>query len=293
MHREHSMNKLLVLVLAMGVSMFSFGKNKSVIEVKFYEGKSETPFAASNVPIENLPDSFEINTTMHLGDDDWIVLEAEPAEKSEFRKTGRLNLYMAKNEITQINPNELLYSLPTINNDIAGVEHASSLENIAVLREDDWRQFEFLDQRNESIVNQEFIAIENIYKNYREGVGFKQLHLRQKIEAPLQDVKLTLNMLEASFDIVHVYEGVAFNNAAATIVGGFAMQTKDGWLLWGQVNESGQVSALNISQTKDSSIDQIADKVDTFTEKYGLYLINWPRLFWCGPEKLKFIAYSE
>lgn len=47
--------------------MFGFGKDKSVIQVRFYEGKSETPFAVSNVPIDQLPDTFEIDTTMHLG----------------------------------------------------------------------------------------------------------------------------------------------------------------------------------------------------------------------------------
>lgn len=66
--------------------MFAFGKNKRVIEIKFYEGKRETPFAVSNVPIEQLPDTFEIDTTMHLGGDDWKVLRTEPAEKTKFKK---------------------------------------------------------------------------------------------------------------------------------------------------------------------------------------------------------------
>ncbi|GAB2191584.1 hypothetical protein MAH1_31920 [Sessilibacter sp. MAH1] len=273
--------------------MLGFGRDKSVIEVKFYEGKSETPFAASNVPIEQLPDTFEIDTTMHLGEDDWRVLEAEPAEKTKFRKIGKLNLYLAKSKITQMDPNELLYSLPTINNDIAGVENAESLENIAVFHEDDWRQFEFVVRSYESTIDEELGHIKNIYENQRKGVGFKKLHLREKIVKPLESNPLTLNMLEESFEIAKKYEGVAFNNAAATIVGGFAMQTESGWVLWGQVNESGKIVALNIGQTKESNIAGIADKIDKFTEKHGLYLIDWPRLFWSGPEKLNFLAYGE
>lgn len=286
------MNRILIF-LAMGVSMLGFGRDKSVIEVKFYEGMSETPFAASNVPIEQLPDTFEIDTTMHLGEDDWRVLEAEPAEKTKFRKIGKLNLYLAKSKITQLDPNELLYSLPTINNDIAGVENAESLENIAVFHEDDWRQFEFVVISYESTIDEELGQIKNIYENQRKGVGFKKLHLREKIVKPLESNPLTLNMLEESFEIAKKYEGVAFNNAAATIVGGFAMQTESGWVLWGQVNESGKIVALNIGQTKESNIAGIADKIDKFTEKHGLYLIDWPRLFWSGPEKLNFLAYGE
>lgn len=100
------MNKVIVFVLTMGFSMFGFGKKE--VEVKFYEGKGKTPFAISNIPIEQLPDTFEIDTVMHLGNEDWIVVNAAPAEKAKFRKTGKLNLYLEKSEIIQMDPNELL-----------------------------------------------------------------------------------------------------------------------------------------------------------------------------------------
>lgn len=60
------MNRVIIFFAAMGISMFGFGKDKGVIEVKFYEGNSGTPFAMSNVPVENLPDTFKVDTTMHL-----------------------------------------------------------------------------------------------------------------------------------------------------------------------------------------------------------------------------------
>ncbi|MES9993890.1 MAG: hypothetical protein ABW098_18225 [Candidatus Thiodiazotropha sp.] len=273
--------------------MFGFAKEKSEVKVRFYEGKSETPFAVSNVPVDQLPDTFEIDTTMHLGEDDWRVIGAEPSQKSQFGKSGKLDLFLLKNEITQIDPNELLYSLPTISNDIAGVENVKSLDNILVLAEDDWRQFEFIDRKNEPLINEEFDEIENIYKNYREGVGFKNLHLRKKIDSPLEDIEIALNTLEQSFEVIKQYNGVAFSSAAATIVGGFALQTKSGWLLWGQVNEKGDITVLTLSHTKESNIKGIANEIDTFVEKHGLYLVDWVRLFWCGPSKLKFAEYGE
>ena len=145
----------------------------------------------------------------------------------------------------------------------------------------------------ESTIDDELGHVKNIYESHREGVGFKKLHLREKIVAPLENSSLTLNLIEESFDIAKKYDGVAFNNAAATIIGGFAVQTESGWLLWGQANESGKILALNISQTRESNIIDISDNIDKFTEKYGLYLIDWPRLFWCGSGKLNFSAYSE
>ncbi|MBB6521910.1 hypothetical protein [Pseudoteredinibacter isoporae] len=285
------MNKVIVFFLTMGFSMFGFGKKE--VEVEFYEGKERTPFAVSNVPIDQLPDTFEIDTVMHLGNEDWIVVTAEPAEKSKFRKIGKLSLYLEKSEIIQMDPSELLYSLPTISNDLASVENSRSVESVVVLREDDWRQFEFLSKKFESTIEEELTAIENIYKNFRDGVGFKDMHLRKGIDTPLEDKSLTVKSLESSFDITDVYGGIAFNEAEATIVGGFAIKTSSGWLLWGQADESGNIKVLNISPTQDSSVDDVATEIDDFTGKYGLYLVDWPRLFWCGPDKARFSEYGQ
>lgn len=287
------MNKIMIVIVAMGIVMFGFGKDKSVIEVKFYEESRETPFAVSKVATEQLPDTFEIDTTMHIGEESWRVIGAEPSDKSKFRTSGKLNLYLAKTEIAKIDPGELLYSLPTINNDIASVKSADSLEGAAVLREDDWRQFEFLDKRYESLIGQELDSIRNIYENHSEGMGFNNLHLRKRIVSPLGDAALTLSLLEKSFKVSREFEGVAFDSSDTKIVGGFALQVESDWLLWGQVNESGIVTALNLSRTKESSINGIATEIDRFTEKYGLYLVDWPKLFWCGPGKLNFSAYGE
>jgi len=197
--------------------MFGFGKESSVVEVNFYEGENKTPFAVSNMPVDQLPDTFELDTTLHLGDEDWRVIGAQPAEKENFKKSGKLNLYLVKSTITKMDPNALLYSLPTINNDIAAVESADSMSNIAVLREDDWRQFEFIDQQNESLIEKEFSDIQGIYDNHGDGVGFKELHLRKRILTPIKNSSLNINSLKSSFPITHEYDGVAFNMAGKNL----------------------------------------------------------------------------
>ena len=44
------------------------------------------------MPIEQLPDTFEIDTTMHLGEEDWTLVEAVPSQKTEFKKSGFIKL---------------------------------------------------------------------------------------------------------------------------------------------------------------------------------------------------------
>lgn len=269
------------------------GNDYRVIEVKFYEGQAEKPFAISNIHIEQLPDTFEINTNMHLGDVNWTIIDANPLGKSDFRKSGKLKLYMIKTELSQIDPREILYSLPTINDTLANIEHADSLENVAVFHEDNWRQFEFIETKFKNDISKELVDINTIYNNHKEGIGFKQIHIRKRIPNPITQAALTIKNLTSAFDIAKKYDGVAFESTAGTIVNGFALQTQSGFIIWGQSDITGKIIVLNISQTEKSNLIEIAKRVDAFSNKYNLYIVNWPKLFWSGFEKLRFIKFDK
>lgn len=262
------------------------------IEVHFYEGKGSTPFAVSNIPVDQLPDTFEINTVMHLGQDDWQVTAAEPAQKSTFKTTGKLDLYLTKREVLQMDPQEILYSLPTINHELPEVQDIQSLENIAIFHEDDWRQFEFVAQEYESLIEDEFDGIDKIYENYSKGSAFKHLHLRKSIAKPLQNNKLTLDSLENYFKIIKKYDGVTFQGYAAVVVDGFAFQIEGGWLLWGQLAGDGNIATLNLAQMQEANVPAISNIVDLFLGKNKLFLIDWPTLFWFGKDKCSFSEYE-
>jgi len=267
-------------------------QDRKVIEVQFFEGNKSSPFAKSKIPVDQLPDTFEIDTTLHLAGEDWRVLAAEPARKSEFSQIGKLKLYLSKDAVISVDPEEVLYSLSTLNDDRPAVEPAESLQHAVVFNEDDWRQIEFISQTYETSIAQEFQAIHRIYENHGVGEGFTELHLRQKITNPLSDKPLTLSSVNTFFTIEQAFSEIAFNTAAATIVGGFALYTQSGWLFWGQTDADGCITALNLSQTEASEMHGFAEEIDAFTAKKGLYLVDWTSLFWCGPGKLDFAEYS-
>lgn len=286
-------SKILIVVFALGYPMFGFGKNKNKIKVHFYEVGQSKAFAVSNVPIDQLPETFEIDTTMHIGDDDWQVSDAQPSHKEEFRKTGSLNLFLRKQEIVHMDPNDILYSLPTISNDFAEVENAKTLENVVVLAEDDWRQFEFLSIQYENEIENDLKGVLDIHKNHKEGIGFKEIYVRKVITKPLLAVSLSLEEVKNHFKVKHEYSGVAFNNAAATIVNGFAFLTRSNWLLWGQVNTNNEIKFINISRTSDSDIGAFSLKIDPFLVENKLYAVDWAGVFWAGPTKHGFSDYEE
>ena len=89
---------------------------------------------------------------MHLGTEDWDVVEANPIYASEFTASGELTLRLkkaeqgSKNELS--NPNDMLFTLPTIANELATSNATAEFNDFTlVLHEDDWRQCEFFTQR--------------------------------------------------------------------------------------------------------------------------------------------------
>lgn len=265
----------------------------TTVDVRFFEEGSRDPFATSHVPLAQLPDTFEVDTVLHLGDQDWKVVRAEPSQKSEFAERGTLELFLVPHQVTQIDPSKILYSLPTINDAIAASEPVKSLDGFVMVEEDDWRQFEFIDRVHAESIREELEEIVEIYQNHRVGAGFKHLHLRQKITDPLPRTPLTISLIEQAFDVAQTYAGAAFGSSQVAITDSFAMRTTSGWLLWGQTDASGVITALNFAPTQHADVAEVASRVDAFLTAHSLYLVDWSRLFWCGEDQQAFATYGE
>lgn len=273
--------------------MFGWGKKKTkTVEVTLIELGKDEAFGVSQVPVDQLPDTFEINTTLHLGDVDWQVVEARPTTKAEFRETGKVTVVLAKQEIFDIDPAKVLFSLPTISNDMAMVEAVASLENVLVLHEDDWRQFEFLSVSLNELAQQEVQDILAIYHTQRQASGFKQIHVRKRIGEPLPDVALPLESLAQAFEIEKCFSGVAFNNAAATIINGFAWQTASGWIFWGQTDAQSNLVVLCLLPPHEAEAKIMANKIDDFLLANDLLLIDWVSVRQYGKNEGSFSLYE-
>ncbi|GKX53631.1 hypothetical protein [Budvicia aquatica] len=272
--------------------MFGFGKKHQTIRVKFIESGKAEAFAQVDLPIERLPDTFEINTTLHIAEEDWEVVSAVPPQKAQFEKTGTLDITLCKPEITYVDPSEILFSLPTINDELPALENPPSMENVMVVLEDDWRQCEFIAGRYHNEINQECQSVINIYDTQRVESGFKTLHVRKIITHPLTETRITLAALENAFTIEHRYQAVAFNNNASTIINSFAVKSPSGWIFWGQTDDNGDISTLCLRQSETADISAITGQIDAFIADNNLYLIDWIQVFVCGEGAASFSQYS-
>lgn len=256
--------------------MFGFRKKDPTIDVEFYEQGSLKASARSSQPITQLPDTFEIDTTLSIQGEEWHVTSAQPATKEEFRKTGRVQIYLCKPKIGQVPVDNILYSLPTINDSVAALEESSSLEDVFVVHEDDWRQQEFVSRQHIESVLAELESVREIHKSERVGLGFKKIHVRSTIPEPLQGASLTLSELMTRLDSAHQFRGVAFNRYAAIIRHGFAFRSKLGFVAWGQSDEKGMVTTLCVQLPDGISLQN--EPVDRLLADHKLLFVNWLNL---------------
>jgi hypothetical protein len=264
--------------------MFGFKKKPPEIDVEFYERGQLIPFARASVPIDQLPDTFEIETALTIQDEEWRVSNARPLTKEEFRKAGWLQVFLYKPVFETVSSDKVSFSLPTISNDIAGLEQEASLENILVVHEDDWRQQEFVSRVFAGEIIAEMDSIGLIYQSRTPGGGFKECHLRSSIPSPFQNVRLTLNDLMSRLGCAHVYRGAAFSNVAAKIRNGFAFQSEEGPILWGQIAQSGEISALCLQFSELESHDlSRSSPFDSLLADYELYFVDWVHLLALPP----------
>lgn len=260
--------------------MFNKNKNQSLIEVSFFECEAQTPFAVSEMPSDQLPDTFEINTMLHIGEDDWQIIESAPSSKKEFIETGKLSLFLKRVEITSVDPNKILYSLPTINDELPLVEEVSTVQASIVFPEDDWRQREFISSSYQDLILQEWQSVEGVYEHHSVGEGFSEIHIRRKIVSPFTDNRFTVRDLQSRFSIEQDFSDIAFDSAPALIVGNFGLLTTSGWFLWGCVDDEESVLALNLHPSKPRKGAEFSKEIDSFLAEKNLFLIDWPRLFW-------------
>src|ERR1043166_4858670 len=133
------------------------------VQVLFIDASTGEPFGQTLIPVEHLPETFEVSTTLTISGQDWSVINAEPLRAEDFIRTGTLILTLAK--ISMMNPKDILYSLPTICDAIPAITPGTDRQgkNVFEIHEDDWRQTEFVSQVQKSAIDSQLAEIKRIY----------------------------------------------------------------------------------------------------------------------------------
>jgi hypothetical protein len=264
-------------LLAIFSSLFGTSCSKRTIHVEFINAKDQRPIAVSKLPPEQIPDTFAIATTLDMAGSKWSVERAEPQDKSDILKAGKVRVYLIA--VSTMSPNDILFSLPTISDDMA-VATGDILPSprIFAIHEDDWRQVEFIARKYSTDIEAELADIRRIYQEQRAGVGFKKVHIRKRIPNPLSGVKLALRELEAVLSPPGKFEGVGFDRTRGTIPGSFAWSLDENCVIWGITDESGHVTRLCLLGSLGPRATQVSGQFAKLASEHQLALVDWCRL---------------
>lgn len=240
------------------------------IHVTFVDAATQHQLGKADLPAEQLPESFAADTTLHLGGTDWHVERAEPMTRSEYVASGQLRLVLRK--IERVDPRELLFSLPTLENTLPPLEDGE-VEHALVLHEDDWRQRELVASRFEPEAAAELAEIRAVHAE-RKGAGFPRLHVREHIPEPLAGVELTaVDVQRALGEIARRPLGIG----AGVVPGGFAFVGDDAAIYGREVD--GRVVVLAASAP-----EQLA-RLTALAIEHDLLIVDWCRAMMQRPKK--------
>ena len=208
-------------ILGAIVAMLGSSCSKRDIHVEFIDHKDNSIIGVVDLPPEKLPDTFAVDTTLDIAEKKWSVAKADPESKIEFAKTRKLRVYLVP--MSAMPAGEILFSLPTISDDIGEAEGSSAPDDaVFAIHEDDWRQVEFVSQANDNQVLLEFDDIRRVYDGRKQSGGFATCHIRKRIPSPLMGADISLADLEERLNPSRKYRAVGIQRSIGTFKASFA-----------------------------------------------------------------------
>lgn len=264
--------------------------SEATVEVIFLNVENGQRIASGNLPASQLPETFAKNTVMHIGEQPWQVVKAEPVTADEFIKSGKLTLTCAL--VEYVSEEGVLYSLPTINDAIPETGSVAPEQNVFTLHEDDWRQMEFVSNSHSDTIGVEIRSIMSIYQQHQQSAGFSQLHVRKAIPRPLnRSIKP---------DQLQQYLPPDFLTAAAVVFAQDEHEIKDVFaynisplVIYGHLTPAGTIDALGMQfvDNPTNTLPYIIDGIVNFMVDYELTFVDWIRMQVLPPDTQGFQTY--
>lgn len=250
-------------------------RKEQIILVKFINAANGQTVSESKADIDDLPDAFDTEREVVIDGKSWEFLEAIPLLKTEFAKSGRVEIRLR--DLGLIDPAKVLFSLPTLDTDLPEIgDKECPREDRLIIHEDDWRQIEFISTSHLSGIESELRAIEKIFQESREGNGFREIHTRGEVGAPLYDTLLSFGKAKQSLGCRRELKGVSFAGITSSIENGFAFESEFGMTFYGQQSE-GVVKSLCRTTRNNADLDRdaAAKRLAEFTSAHNLIYVDW------------------
>ncbi|EAY31294.1 hypothetical protein [Microscilla marina] len=235
-----------------------------LINVTFIDITTGMTLGIYEVPLEQLPQSFEVATTLNMGGSDWSIEDAEPKMSEEFIATGELTLKMR--QLKKVKTDDILFSLPTISGHIpTDISKTAQFNDfIFTMHEDNWHQYEFLNKSSFPLIDLEIDKIKEVKTQHTKTVdksltAFTKCHLRTTINTP--DLNIDLNKLKELLNATEV-GSFALKGYEGFVPASFALKT--GETTYYGILKGDEVVELSIADFSEHTINEIKQVVDVF-----------------------------
>jgi hypothetical protein len=235
------------------------------VTVTFIDAATSEAIATAKLTPTELPETFEYETTVHVGGADWSVASAEPRTRAEYSKSGELTVRLRR--VEKIGLGDVLFSLPSICDRLPAVAGKSTTVG-CVMAEDDWRQLELVSRSLSVQIDAEIASIRAIHENEHASVGWRKVHVRKHPDPPIAS-PLTLD------DIDHIFGGLLFQDvslAGSRVVSGFSFHA--GGLQCYGIEEDARVTVFGVVQELPEAP---GDELACVAREFDLDLIHWCR----------------
>src|SRR5215469_9030777 len=267
------------------VVLFSYKElyKMPIVETLFIDTNTHNVIERAHMPVEGLPQNFAVETKLHIAGEDWRVIKADPTTAEEFIQTGKLVITLEK--ISRVPAGDMLYTLPSICDEIPAILADSTKrgKNVLELREDGWRQIEFVSHSYRGAIDSQLAEIMRIYRAASIDNGgllaFREIYVRQQLKAPLQEEAINLDQLYTFFNsAIYRYEGLAYQHFEGLIEGGFAFRVATVFLYGQQAEGIVKILGVRVAEDVGGEGKEIADTLQKFMAAYNLYLVDWCNL---------------
>lgn len=185
-------------------------------------------------------------------------------------------------DIQKIDPSTILYSTPTIPNELPPMESFEEKGDTKIfpIHEDDWSKIEFLSESQLKEVKGLMVEYHKFEEQNRREVGWQNVYVRRIDHAPLfkairpkQKLLSLLSAQEGQKPIVH-----SFSTVNGLVKNGFTIPIGKDVALYGYT-EGMKMQALGASLGENPDNQSLVKAFSVLNNKYGLLLVDWRSQF--------------
>ncbi|MBO0803191.1 MAG: hypothetical protein J2P25_08975 [Nocardiopsaceae bacterium] len=265
------------------------------VKVIFIDGADGGEVGRSNLPADQLPETFGAGTNVDIDGTSWLVERAEPESAAQWRASRTLTLTLRRASSPAVPARDILFSLPSICDVLPAVADNQSRADALEIHEDDWRQVEMVADSLSGMIQSELRAIQATYderaRRASDGgiIGFDSIHVRAQLARPLPvplSLRQVLSMLPRPS---RQYAGVAFEGMPGVAVDSFAMAF-GGVSLYGLADgdaiESLCLGRREVPEVPDAGPPGLIPGLRAVLDAFDLVIIDWCQCSVIGPDSV-------